>query len=202
MKDELRLRLKKLADLSCLLLCLPLYLSYRLFVTMADRDKCFSAMSQFLALFPGLFGAYLRKNFYRLTMTACARDCAIMFGTLFSHADTEIGSRVYIGANCNIGMSKIERFCTLGSGVYILSGSRQHGFADVERPIQDQPGVYQKITVGEDSWIGNGAIVMASVGKKCIVGAGSVVTRSVADYSIVAGNPARLINMRKESITA
>ena len=38
---------------------------------------------------------------------------------------------------------------------------------------------------------------MANIGKKCIVGAGSVVTNDVGDYSIVAGNPARVIRKRK-----
>ena len=52
------------------------------------------------------------------------------------------------------------------------------------------------MVIGQDTWVGNGAIIMASVGRKCVVGAGSVVTHDVEDLSVVAGNPARLIRKR------
>jgi acetyltransferase-like isoleucine patch superfamily enzyme len=37
---------------------------------------------------------------------------------------------------------------------------------------------------------------MGNIGKKCIIGAGSVVTKDIEDYSIAAGNPARIIRKR------
>lgn len=129
-------------------------------------------------------------------MTRCSSQCAILFGTLFSQTDTEIGSGVYIGPFCNIGRSRIGDHCTLGSNVHILSGRKQHNFSDTKAPVQEQGGVLEKVCIGEDTWIGNGALIMADVGKKCIVGAGSVVINNVGDYSIVAGNPARLIRKR------
>jgi virginiamycin A acetyltransferase len=62
--------------------------------------------------------------------------------------------------------------------------------------VQKQGGTFEKVVIGEDTWIGNGALVMANVGKKCIIGAGSVVTKDVDDFSVVAGNPARIIRKR------
>ena len=55
-----------------------------------------------------------------------------------------------------------------------------------------------KVTVGHDVWIGHGAIVLpgVSVGLGAIVGVGSVVTKPVPDFTIVAGNPARMIRRR------
>jgi phosphonate metabolism protein (transferase hexapeptide repeat family) len=55
-----------------------------------------------------------------------------------------------------------------------------------------------RVVIGPDVWIGHGAILMpgVSVGTGAIIGSGSVVTKNVADYTIVAGNPARIIRRR------
>lgn len=190
--------IKLFTNIFFILLTAPLVYCFKLGKMVVYPNSLFWSISQLLSLAPGKSGSYLRKNFFRFTMTRCHPDCAIMFGTIFSQVDTEIGKGVYIGPQCNIGSCRIENFCTIGSGVHILSGKNQHFFDDPDTPLRDQGGVYQKITIGEDTWIGNSAIIMANVGKKCIVGAGSVVTKEVEDYSIVAGNPARLLKMREK----
>lgn len=192
MKQVIKTFLNLFADI----LLLPLYALYRFLSLFGNRDGTFWAFSQALCLLPGKVGSYLRRGFYRWAMTRCDRNSTILFGTLFAQADTEIGSGVYIGPYCNIGMSRIEKDCTLGSNVHIMSGKQQHRFDDPETPIREQGGKLEKIVIGEDTWIGNGALVMAHVGRKCIIGAGSVVTKDVPDFSIVAGNPARVIGMR------
>ena len=55
-----------------------------------------------------------------------------------------------------------------------------------------------RVIIGPDVWIGHAAIVMpgVSIGTGAIIGSGSVVTKNVADYTIVAGNPARVIRRR------
>lgn len=54
------------------------------------------------------------------------------------------------------------------------------------------------IHIGHDVWIGHGAIVLAgrSIGTGAVVAGGAVVTKDVPDYTIVAGNPARIIRRR------
>jgi len=161
------------------------------------HDAGFASYSQLMSLFPGKAGSYLRIAFYRYTMSFCHPNVFISFATLFSQRDIDIEEGVYIGPQCNIGMSRIGKNTLIASGVHVMSGKNQHGFDDLSRPIQQQSGAYEKISIGEDCWIGNGSLIMANIGNKCIVGAGSVVVSDVPDYAIVAGNPARLVKMRK-----
>jgi acetyltransferase-like isoleucine patch superfamily enzyme len=50
------------------------------------------------------------------------------------------------------------------------------------------------ITIGNKAWIGCNAIILCvDIGEGAVVGAGSVVTRNVEPWTIVAGNPARVI---------
>lgn len=189
--------IKKFFRVVCSLIMLPLIGLYALLIQVANKDDVFSAFSQFLSLFPGRFGAYFRTSFYHFTMQHCDFDTVIGFGTLFSQQDTELLSGSYIGPHSNIGKCRIEANCLLGSGVHILSGKEQHNFDDIGRPLKDQGGKFTKVVIGEDSWLGNGAIIMANVGKKCIVAAGAVVVNDVPDYAIVGGNPAKIIKMRR-----
>ena len=59
-----------------------------------------------------------------------------------------------------------------------------------------------KVSIGNDCWIGNGAIVMADVGNQCVIAAGAVVVDAVGDRSIVGGNPATLIRQRGKETEA
>jgi len=53
------------------------------------------------------------------------------------------------------------------------------------------------VTIGEDTWLGERAIVAASVGKHCIIGAGSLVLHPVPDYCVAVGVPARILRDRR-----
>ncbi|MBS1735243.1 MAG: acyltransferase [Bacteroidetes bacterium] len=70
-----------------------------------------------------------------------------------------------------------------------------HGYADINVAIMDQP-IQQKreVIIGDGSWIGeNVCIIGATIGKNCVIGANAVVTKDIDDYSVVAGNPAKII---------
>ncbi len=159
-------------------------------------EQAFRASSQQLSLLPGFLGDYLRGEFYRLTLPRFGVDVQISFGTLLSSRQATIGDHVFIGSHCVIGNVDVGSDVLLGSNVHLLSGQAQHGTVDMDRPIRLQPGRFERISVGEDTWIGNGAIVMANVGRKCVVGAGSVVVSEIPDFVIAAGNPARVLRSR------
>ncbi len=148
--------------------------------------------AQTLALVPGTPGSFLRVAFYGFTLSSCARDCHIAFGTYFSQPRASVASGVGIGAYCVLGRAMLGEGALIGSGVQILSGARQH-VRDAQGLLTDEGRVFEEITVGPNCWIGASALVMASLGAQVTVAAGSVVSREVPAGSVVAGNPARAV---------
>ncbi|MCD6460109.1 acyltransferase [bacterium] len=153
-------------------------------------------MSQFFSLLPGLIGNYLRRAFYFLSLKKCSLDCCISFGTIFSSPLCEIGNEVYIGTYCTIADVTLGDDVLLGSNVDIINGTKQHYIDKLDIPIKEQGGEFPKISIGEDTWIGNGAVVMCNIGRKCVIGAHAVVNKEISDYCIAVGNPAKTVKKR------
>ncbi|SFR58619.1 Acetyltransferase (isoleucine patch superfamily) [Marinobacter daqiaonensis] len=194
---NLRTLLKRFVKSLFLILVLPVYAVYRLLSLAGNADGTFQSFSQAFSLIPGKTGIYLRASFYRLACQGTSDEISVGFLTVLSHRNTTISKGVYIGPQCNIGMCSIGENTLIGSGVHVLSGSRQHDFADTGRPIQEQGGHYEKIRIGEDCWLGNGAIVMADIADHCILASGSVLVKHEGvEGAILAGNPARQVRNR------
>jgi acetyltransferase-like isoleucine patch superfamily enzyme len=102
--------------------------------------------------------------------------CAINHDVFILGANRiEIGNNVVLSARCML----------LDAGLDLKD------FARVDFPVH----IHRFVRIEDGAWIGAGAIILpgVTVGKKSVVGAGSVVSRDVPPYSIVAGNPARVI---------
>lgn len=181
-----------------ILVAFPLFLLQFIARCVVGKAHAFQGGSQIIALAPTLLGAYLRNAYYRFALRECAHDAHIGFGSLFSHESARIAHGVYIGPYCIIGDVDIGEDTLIGSAVSIMNGSSQHGIDRLDVPVRDQPGIYPKVTIGKDTWIGDRAIVMADVGSHAVVGAGAVVTKPVPDFAIVVGNPARIVRFRAE----
>jgi len=78
----------------------------------------------------------------------------------------------------------------IGSRVSIPSGKRQH--LDDAGKLAARTR-FETVSVGPQSWVGEGAILVASVGSECIVAAGAVVTNEMPSRCLIGGNPARVI---------
>ena len=180
-----------------MVLMFPVVLFYWIYSVFRGRQGAFADCSQFVALFPGTLGVFLRWGFYKMILPRCGRDAHIGFGTIFSHPTVSIGKSVYIGAYCVIGDVDLQDDCILASGVSVCNGTKQHCFDRLDVPIREQGGEYVRIVIGTDSWIGERAVIMADVGTKAVVGAGAVVVKPVAEQDIVAGNPASPIGRRE-----
>lgn len=190
---------KNLANAVALALVLPATIAYWMARSLVSAQRAFPGWSQTFSLLPGLWGIYLRRAFYRLILSRCGTGSVISFGSVFSHSTAQIGAHTYVGVFCCLGDVTLEDDVLIGSHVSIMNGSRQHGIERLDIPVREQPGLWPRITIGRDTWIGDRAIVMADVGRHCVIGAGSVVTRSVPDYAIVLGSPARIVGYRNES---
>lgn len=188
--------LKVIGQTIAAIFVLPMVISHKIASCFQSPDESLTGHSHLLALLPGRMGSYLRVAFYRLTLRHCDITACIEFGCLFSKTGTSIGRNVYIGPYSQIGLATIEDDVLIGPSVMLLSGGVAHGFERIDIPIREQPGVVQRVTIGTDTWIGAGAIVMASVAPQSIIGAGSVVTKTYDPRWILAGNPARPLRSR------
>jgi len=177
----------------------PCFLVHLLKVPFLGKDRALEGSTQLLSLLPGICGDYIRRAFLSWTISECHPSATVSFGTIFSKSAARIGANVYIGPYCSLGSVTVERDALIATGVHILSGGRIHGTADPERPIREQAGEVEHVTIGEGTWIGAGAVVMADVGAASIVGAGAVVARTIPERVIAAGVPARVIRSRDES---
>jgi len=192
----MRKMLKSAAYFLALAIVLPAYALYALGTALLGAQRVFPGWSQAFSLLPGITGQWLRRAFYYLALARCGDGCAISFGALLTHPGSEIGQHAYVGPYSILGEVILEDDVLVASHVSITNGTRQHGIERLDIPVREQPGQWPRITIGCDSWIGERAVVMASVGRHCVVGAGSVVTKPVPDYAIVVGIPAHIVDWR------
>ncbi|MBG0781327.1 MAG: acyltransferase [Bacteroidales bacterium] len=105
-----------------------------------------------------------------------------------------IGDRTRIGLGCVlIGPVTVGNDVMFAQNV-VVSGLN-HGYQDINTPPSLQPVETKPISIGDEVWIGANVVITAGVtiGKHAVVAAGSVVTKDVPDFSIAAGNPARIL---------
>ncbi|MGO2012816.1 MAG: sugar O-acetyltransferase [Pseudoalteromonas sp.] len=128
--------------------------------------------------------------------TQCGEGVIIEAGFHCDYGSTLIiGDRTFININCTILDSplpesaiSIGNDCLIGPNVQLLAVS--HAVNPTER--LNKESFTNPISIGNNVWIGAGAIILAgvSIGDNAVVGAGSVVTKDVAPRCAVAGNPA------------
>jgi acetyltransferase-like isoleucine patch superfamily enzyme len=135
----------------------------------------------------------VRRAFYVGTLRQCSARCHIGFGVLISHRSAILEDNVYIGNYAMLGDAVLRRGCLIGSRTSILSQGDHHVMDQQGRWVTpDRPNL-TATEIGEYAWIGEGAIVVAPVGRSAHVAAGTVVASHVPEYIMVAGNPARFV---------
>jgi acetyltransferase-like isoleucine patch superfamily enzyme len=110
------------------------------------------------------------------------------------------GAEVSFGPGCQIyeprGGLEIGDNCLIAGGV-IISGVN-HSFRPSALPMREQPAEDLPVRIGNDVWIGMGAVICpgVTIGDGAVVGAGSVVTRDVPSRVVGWGAPWRLSRHR------
>ena len=198
MNVDMRRACKTIAELLAAVVVVPWRIYHAIYRLAAGDERACQVISQRAARWPGLWGEYLRRVLLRGVLAHVGHGVTITFGTIFSKPEAELEDGVYLGPYCTIGKVRIGRDTLVADRVAIPSGAMQHGLGSLDLPVRQQPGVFATIQIGQDCWIGAGAIILADVGDHCVVAAGSVVTRPVEDWTIVAGVPARVVGDRRE----
>ncbi len=115
-----------------------------------------------------------------------------------------IGDRVDFGNNVvlsSVGDVVIEHSVLIAANCYI--GGGRYNTERTDLPIMDQ-GIFSKgpLRIGSGSWLGAGAVVLdgVNVGQGCVIAAGAVVTKDLPDFSVAMGCPAKVVQIRKETL--
>ncbi|NLL71243.1 MAG: acetyltransferase [Epulopiscium sp.] len=142
----------------------------------------------------------IRRALCRRIFPYASKTCNIEHGAFFgSGKDIRIGERSGLGLHCRVqGPLTIGNHVMMGPDVLIYT--RNHQIQNAQIPMMDQgDGPTKPVVIEDDVWIGARVIILpgVTIGTGSVVGAGAVVTKDVEPYSIVGGNPAKLIKKRR-----
>lgn len=111
------------------------------------------------------------------------------------------GHHVQLGPHCHVSTDIHFGNYVLCAAHISFIGRNEHRYDCVGETIWDAPrGLDEPTVVGNDVWIGHGAIIMGGVkiGDGSIIAAGAVVTKDIPPLCIVGGNPAKILKRRFE----
>lgn len=124
----------------------------------------------------------------------CGSGCRISRGR-----NVLIGQNFYMGFGCHLAADMtVMNDVLFASNVAVVGGDHE---IDSSEPVIARAGraSFRPTTFKDGCWVGHGVIILhgVTIGEGAVVAAGSIVTKDVAPYSIVGGNPAKLIRYRK-----
>ena len=134
-------------------------------------------------------------------------------GARTAFVESTLGDYSYVVNDSNVIYTTIGKFCSIAAHTRINPGnhpmqraSQSHFTYRASAYFDDAEDDAEffawrrstPVTIGHDVWIGHGAIILPgrTIGTGAVVAGGAIVTKDVAPYTIVGGNPARLIRRR------
>jgi acetyltransferase-like isoleucine patch superfamily enzyme len=174
----------------------------RFYWDVVDPDERKYLLYYFISQFPGPAGNLMRGRFVEKKARSVGRNLIVMAGTRFrSIENLALGNDVQIGYD-----NFIQAYggVTIGDNVMTAPGvkiwSVNHNFEDKNVLIANQGVKEAEVIIGNDVWISSNAFILPGVvlPDGVVVSAGSVVgIKAYSSYSILAGNPARVIGSRR-----
>jgi len=150
--------------------------------------------------------------------SAIGKDSRVLSSTVGRNCDIEernllqkavVGDMTYTGSDTGIMWADVGKFCNIARMVEI--GGNEHNYRAasmtpgwrVKMSLMGKMARHpdeERITVGNDVWIGRGATIARKpglvVGDGAVIGAGAVVTKSIPPYAIAVGMPAKVMRFR------
>jgi maltose O-acetyltransferase len=139
----------------------------------------------------------IRYTFAKHLVKKCGVNVNFEKGAIFGW-DIEIGDNSGLGINAQLTSGVIIGKNVM-MGPEVLIQTKSHNFERTDIPMNLQgSNTLKPVIIEDDVWIGQRAIILPGVkiSKGSIVGAGAIVTKSFPPYSIIGGNPAKLIKSR------
>src|SRR6201994_1664875 len=127
--------------------------------------------------------------------------------------DVEMGDYSYVVNDAQMTYTTIGKFCSIAAMTRINPGNHpMHRATQAHFTYRasayfagesDDAEFFEwrkshRVHIGHDVWIGHGAVILPgrTIGTGAVIAAGAIVTKDVAPYTIVAGNPARVVRRR------
>lgn len=125
----------------------------------------------------------------------------------FKNKKTILGAGTRINGPITVkgsGEFSTGKFCALGDHIDVITSNHDMNGVnlqfDLQRKIAGKATISLKrnVVIGNNVWVGNRAIILpgVNIGDGAVIGAGALINKDVPSYSIVGGNPARLIRSR------
>lgn len=155
----------------------------------------------FVFCIPGKLGVLIRGIYARNNFKRCGKNPGIAEHVkIFNPQKFEVGDNFriadYVQISAGGGVSFGNRVMI---APFVKIWSNSHRFDDLDVPIYEQGWDTDPVIIEDDVFIAMGSIILpgAHIGKGCIISAGSVIgKKEIKPYSIVAGNPGRIIGSR------
>ncbi|MEW6983291.1 DapH/DapD/GlmU-related protein [Colwelliaceae bacterium 6471] len=135
------------------------------------------------------------KHIFKNTGNSFNINKGAYFGT---GINLSIGNNSSIGKDCQLANDvTIGNDVMMAPEVAIFSVSHETGDTSIPMRLQGNKAS-NPVTIGNDVWIGQRAMIMpgVNIGNGVIIAAGAIVTKDVPDFSVVGGNPAKVIKQR------
>lgn len=145
----------------------------------------------------GRFALWMRKIVCRPLFKETASNFSVGSGASFGN-----GATLVLRDHANLG----PRFSLSGRGLLTVGAHVAMGcdcmvITQNHRYLAEGYDGFEVkgVTIGDHVWIGHRVIILPGVqiGRHAIIGAGAVVVKAVPEYSIVAGNPAKVVKYRR-----